>query len=1258
MRVLMKEKIDWTVEQQDVITAKDCNLLVAAAAGAGKTAVLVERIIRKITDRENPMDIDRMLIVTFTNAAAAEMRERIAEAIAAVLEKNPGSKNIQRQLTLLNKASITTIHSFCLEVVRSNFQNINIDPVFRISDETEAALMRLEVLNELFEERYEKESDNQDYFELLECYGGNRDDLVLQDMVLNLYSFIQSSPWPEKWLNEMTESFNTPKCQDFGETSWGRVLLHSFLLELDGLKEMITRAIYILKEAPGLEKYLNVYLEDLSKLDVLLKVCKDESSMKWDTVYATLRSMEFKRLPSAGRDTDREKREYVKKLRDEVKARIKKITENVFSTNTVETYNDMKSIYPKIKCLACLVSDFGQKYSAKKSQKSVVDFNDLEHFCLEILSEQDESGGIKPSKVALGYKERFVEILVDEYQDSNLIQEMIISMVSKADSDKPNVFMVGDVKQSIYRFRQAKPELFLDKYNSYSTGKSSLFRKILLFKNFRSRKEVVDAVNFVFMQIMSVNLGELDYTDIEALNPGAIYEENEKESWLVGGDVELHLIQTGVSSDMFFDYGEDATGEQESAEEQPGEEEMLDSIQCEARLVAKRIRDLILPGEEGKEFCIFDRGKKEYRKVDFRDIVILLRTMRKWSDVFLEELAMQGIPAFADTGAGFFKTSEVQVILSLLQVIDNPLQDIPLLAVLRSPIVFFTTDELAELRLADRKAGLYNALQVLAESNKSPVSRKAALFLSDLQRWRDMSLHMATDRMLWQLYNETGYFGMVGAMPAGEQRQANLRILFERARQFEETAYKGLFNFMNFIDRLKSNKGDMGSAKVLGENDNVVRVMSIHKSKGLEFPVLILSGCGKKFNLQDMNKNILLHQELGFGPDVVDHKIRLSYPSIPKQAIRERIKVETLSEEMRILYVALTRAREKLIITGAVNDIRKAAAKWAKCAAIRENKLPAYEMLKGSRYIDWIGPALLRHKDSSVLRESAGIKNKLYEFLITDQSVWNISIWNRSDVSGNSAKIHDENNFIQWLDELYNGKDKDIPEEIVRRLSWEYRYIKASKVPSKLSVTELKRRFHAESMGETGDFFFMPALVKKPKFLEDKKGLNAAEAGTVLHFVMQRLNYKQDGFVAQIEEMVARDLISTQQAQSVNTGKIRLFLESPLGKRLLAAESISREVPFNMEIPCHELYPEMQGGIYRGETLLLQGVIDCYFEEADGIVLLDYKTDYVPTGEVETIKERYRLQISYYSRALEMLTGKKVKESYIYLYWSGELLEF
>jgi len=913
-----------------------------------------------------------------------------------------------------------------------------------------------------------------------------------------------------------------------------------------------------------------------------------------------------------------------------------------------------------MKCLAGLVNQVAEKYAEKKSRKSVVDFNDLEHFCLEILSEKGEDGKLMPSKTALGYRERFAEILVDEYQDSNMVQEIIISMISRADTDKPNVFMVGDVKQSIYRFRQARPELFLDKYNTYSPDKGNPFRKILLFKNFRSRREVVDAVNFIFKQIMSVSVGELDYTDTEALNPGAVFPENNKEDRAVGGEAELHLIQTGSGEDISAVENEGGEGQEDTAEGQE-DEEMLDNVQCEARLVGRRILELMMPYEKGSHFCVFDKTKKEYRKVEFRDIVILLRTTRNWSQVFADELSMMGIPAFADTGTGFFKTVEVQVVLSLLQIIDNPLQDIPLLSVLRSPIVAFTTDELAELRLADRKACLFDALKKLAEDGQGKTARKAAAFLENLQEWREMSLYMSTDRLLWQLYNDTGYYGMVGAMPAGEQRQANLRILFERARQFEETSYKGLFNFINFIDKLKSSKGDMGSAKILGENDNVVRIMSIHKSKGLEFPVVILAGCGKKFNLQDMNKSILLHQDLGFGPDVVDHRLRLSWPSAAKQAIREKIKAEILSEEMRILYVALTRAREKLIITGAVNDAAKAVAKWSACASVQESRLPAYEMLKGGNYLDWIGPALLRHKSCGGLRDSAGIGSGFHRALIDDPSVWSIRIWDKNDVLGSSlSEEGEESGFIRWLDSLETTEElSEFSEEISRRLSWDYAYAGASRVPAKVSVTELKRRFNAELSEEAGTFpEYLPVLVKKPMFLEEKKGLTHAEKGTILHFVMQHLDYSRGDIEVQIEGMVARDLLTEQQARSVDAGKIRRFLESPLGKRMLASGNISREVPFNIEIPCHELYKDMEGEAYRGDTILLQGIIDCYFEEPDGIVLVDYKTDYVPYGKAEMIRERYSVQIRYYARALEMLAGKKVKDKYIYLFWNGEVLEF
>ena len=1309
----------WTNEQWDAITEKDKNLLVAAAAGAGKTAVLVERIIKKITDEVNPVDIDKLLVVTFTNAAATEMRERIGEALSKVLEKKPDSNKMQRQMALLGKASITTIHSFCMEVIRNNFQSLSIDPNFGIADETESTLMKLEALNEVAEEQYEKES-NEAFFELLECYGGNRDDQTLLDMVLSLYDFIQSSPWPDAWLRDMTQSLNVPDDCDFGETSWGKVLINVVLLELKGIRENLSRAVNLVKTGLGLEKYVPVYMEDLISIDGIIRLINnepvfsdvdnaesDDNSTKvneqkkplWDQLYNMLQNMEFTTLPRASKEVDKDRQEQVKKIRDDVKARIKRLKEKVITDSSLNIVKDLKTLYPHMECLAELVIQLSYKYADKKNKKSVVDFNDLEHFCLNILTQKGEDGSLTPSQVALNYRERFCEILVDEYQDSNMVQEIIINMISKADTEKPNVFMVGDVKQSIYRFRQAKPELFLHKYNTYSSEQNSKFRKILLFKNFRGRKNVVDSVNFIFKQIMSVNVGELDYTDIESLNPGAVFAENDNDSTVTGGKTELILIQTGASSTGSdeVDNSIDNNATESSYEEQE-DEEILDNIQCEARLVAKKILSLMKPDEEGKSYCVWDKSLKQYRRLEFKDIVILLRTTRNWSEIFTDELAFMGIPAFADIATGFFKTVEVQVILSLLQVIDNPLQDIPLLSVLRSPIVSFTTDELAEIRLTERKGPFFEALKKHAENNTTELSKKASEFIKKLDKWREESLYCSTDELIWRLYDETGYFGMVGAMLGGEQRQANLRMLFNRARQFEETSYKGLFNFINFIDKLKSNRGDMGSAKILSENDNVVRIMSIHKSKGLEFPVVFLSGCGKRFNLQDMNGSILLHQELGFGPEVVDKRLRVSWPSSAKQAIREKIKLETLSEEMRVLYVALTRAREKLIITGAINNIDKAMTKWLASSSTNNAKLPDYEMLKGSNYLDWMCPALLRHK-SSDLRDMTPIGMEFSGCTIDDESMWGVELWSKNDVlSKKISTVENESEFISWLNSLSEGPDLlEIKEEIDKRLSWEYAFTYASKVPAKVSVTELKRRFSTETLSDNlSDTYsdskdvslvnqalgFTTKLIKKPKFLESEKGLNAAEKGTILHFVMQHLKLDSLREYAktkeandsncllnqchcikvdiskQIDSMVMKNLLTRKQADCVDSNKIKEFFESDLGIRMLSSNSINREIPFNMELPIKELYNEIQSENYKEETILLQGVIDCFFEEEDEIVLVDYKTDYVKEGEENIIIERYKLQLELYSRALFKLTGKKVKEKYVYLFWNGKVIEF
>jgi ATP-dependent helicase/nuclease subunit A len=1245
-------EMKWTKEQYAAITQKDCNLLVAAAAGAGKTAVLVERIIQKIIDEKSSIDIDSLLVVTFTNAAATEMRERIGAAISKAIEDNKESKNIHRQLALLNKAAITTIHSFCLEVIRNNFQSIDIDPKFRILDETEATLLKAETLNELFETIYEdQEENNSDFFDLLESYGSNRDDQKIQDMVLNIYSFVQSYPWPEQWLENQVKNYKLDAGVDFADTNWGKILLESIKIRLEGLQVLMDSTCKKLQFAMGLEKYLPVFIDDVDTLRGLINIC---NAGIWDDIYYYLKNVEFDTLPRCGKDADKLIQEAVKKTRDEIKSYLKNLKEEVFLLKSEEIIADLIAMYPILKCVTRLVVEFSNNYALKKNRRASVDFNDLEHFCLKILSEVDEQGKIQPTKVAKAYKERYSEILVDEYQDSNLVQEIIISMISRDDIGTPNVFMVGDVKQSIYRFRQAKPELFLDKYNHYSSETNSLYRKILLFKNFRSRKEVVDGVNFIFKQIMSESVGELDYSDIEKLNSGANYLENLEENRLVGGEVELHLIETTRLQEAATELSEDAF--EDEAEAELDDEEILDNLQQEARMVANRIIELIQPDKNGKIFSVLDKKSNKYREIQFKDIVILLRTTKNWTDVFTEELSRSSIPTFADTGSGFFKTPEVQVMLSLLQIIDNPYQDIPLLAVLRSPIANFSTGDLAQLRLADHKASLFEALKALALQENATCA-KAKNFLSRLAQWRDMSLYMSTHKLIWQLYTDTGYFSIVGAMHDGEKKQANLRILFERALQFESTSYKGLFNFINFIDKLKTHRGDLGSAKILGENDNVVRLMSIHKSKGLEFPVVFLCGCGKKFNFQDMYKGVLLHQELGFGPDFVDFKKRIKYPSVPKLAIAQKLKVETLSEEMRILYVALTRAREKLILTGAVNNLEKSANKWLTVASSSMEKFPAHDMLKAQNYLDWVCPSVMRHSSSEKLREAAGLGTEYTGVQINDEVRLNIFLCNQSNIAVPNKIELDESQQVDTLGWLENNIPNEIRnrDEIYQKLNWKYKYNNFTNIPSKLSVTEIKRFFNINNEGEDSSTI-KQASIKKPAFLQEKKGLSSAEKGTIMHFVMQHIDFYEKNIEKQISVMVEKELITEQQAKSVDIKKIEAFIYSHICTRMLKSGKIYREVPFNIEIPSDELYFNNDGSDSNDDKILLQGVVDCYFEEENKIILIDYKTDYIPNGNIKEIEDKYSMQISYYARALELLTGLSVNERYIYLFATGELV--
>lgn len=1238
----------WTKEQLQAIETRRCNLLVAAAAGSGKTAVLVERIIRIITNEENPIDIDKLLVVTFTSAAAAEMRERIAAAISKELENNPNSKNLQRQLTLLSRANITTMHSFCLDVIKNYFYTIDLDPSFRIGDETEATLMKNEIIEELFEEYYEE--DNEEFKDLIEAYSGYKDDLKLKEMILSLYRFSMSGPWPEQWLIEKAEDFNISTIEELDKSPWVKVLKDSLRVELVGFLNMYKKAIDIINDTNGLEPYLDAFNSDYDYLERAYTSLDDNLN----SIYIALNSITFIKLKTVKKNqvSDENSQNSVKSIRDSVKKKIKALIESTFEFTPQEALDGIIGVYPFMKTLASVTLEFSKRFNEKKREKNILDFNDLEHLCLKILIDRDENNNIIPSKVAEHFMKFFDEVLVDEYQDSNNVQETIIDLVSRRRFEESNVFMVGDVKQSIYRFRQAKPELFLDKYNRYSLEEGSNDRKIQLYKNFRSRQEVIEGVNYIFKMVMSQTVGELEYTDEEALNLGASFETVNDEESIVGGDIELHILdKSGIIKEKDEEYSDD-----DNEEGSKEEEEDIDGIALEAKIVAKRIKELF-EVKDGKRFKVFDKDTKEYRDVKYKDIVILLRATKNWAEIFLDELGSEGIPVYADTGSGYFESIEIRTIMSLLKVIDNPLQDVPMIATLRSPIVGFTAEELSDLRLLNKDLYFYEVIKEVSEDIhevNEELKSKCNKFMDDLSRWRERAIYTPIDEFIWYLYMDTAFYGYVGAMPNGKLRQANLKILFQRAKQYESTSFKGLFNFINFINKLRKSSGDMGSAKVLGENEDVVRIMSIHKSKGLEFPVVFTSGMGKQFNLMDLSNSILYHEELGFGPNYVNLETRNSYSTLAKEAIKKRIRLETLSEEMRILYVAFTRAKEKLIITGATSNLEKAISGWVSSASLDEKIILPSEVLKGKSYLDWIAMAMCKHTCGEKLR---GVMGSTRELITSDFSTWNIKFWTKDllIVDKNLEpvdKIEDESLFI-------TSKNVVVDKEIKRRLDYKYKFIEGAMLPSNISVSDLKKKefTYGDEVHDTVEVF-KEKEVLKPKFLKEEKGLSAAERGTVIHYVMQRLNYNRVNTISeiksQIEEMVLDNSLTEKEASSVWYKKIYNFFNSDLGKRLLKANSegrlVNRELPFFTELSSVEYNPELSQEVYLDEKIRLQGIIDCFFEEEDGIVLLDYKTDYVEEGKVDEIIERYRAQLKYYKDALERITEKRVKESYLYLF--------
>ncbi|AXU60193.1 helicase-exonuclease AddAB, AddA subunit [Clostridioides difficile 824] len=1266
----------WTKEQLEVIESRECNLLVAAAAGSGKTAVLVERIIQMITSRENPIDIDKLLVVTFTNAAASEMRERIGDAIGKALDENPENKHLQNQLVLLNKSSITTIHSFCLDVIKSNFHRINLDPNFRIGDQTECAILKQEAIEEVFEDLYEERDEG--FLNLVESYAERGGDKEVQDIILGIYSFAMASPEPKKWLIDSAERFNIDENFDFSQSIWARAILDTVKIEINGLCLNMERALKEVESIEELETFAEKLSVEYKKIADISQAC----NKSWDEAYKKMASMSFenyvkgvKRISKDAPSYIKESKEKAKTIRDKTKKSLESIVSATFNKDNDSIREEIKYLYNIVKPISSVVLRFEEEYSNKKREKGIIDFNDIEHFALNILTDVDEKGNIVPSDIAVGYRNKFYEIFIDEYQDSNLVQEVLLKAV--ANTETPNRFMVGDVKQSIYRFRQAKPELFLQKYNNYNDKKGSSHRKIMLYKNFRSREEVVDAVNYIFENIMNENIGEIEYTEKERLNLGANFNVDTDEKSIIGGATEIHLIQKDnkLDDDIINDKDDRINNKENEIEE----EEKLDNIQLEARMVGNIIKDLMKVNEDGKIQKVYDKGIDGYRPVEFRDIVILLRATSTWAPVFADELMNMDIPTYADVGVGYFDTIEIKTILSLLQIIDNPMQDIPLISVLKSPIFGFTPEDLIDIRVQSKDKIFYEVLKSTAEYDGFTDSQnenesefipseecinKSKDFLIKLKEFKEKSMYMSTDEFIWYLYTRTGYYAYVGALPGGSQRQANLKVLFERAKQFEETSLKGIFNFVNFIEKLKKSSSDMGSAKTLGENANVVRIMSIHKSKGLEFPVVICSAMGKNFNTQDFKKSILYHHNLGYGPQFVDYERRISFPSIAKEALKSKINIENLSEEMRVLYVAFTRAKEKLIITGSTRNIQDSIKRWSNGIESLDT-ISQYEILKGKNFLDWIMPCVLRHRDLSNLLEEVGLDAV---FNVEHNSKWYGKLWNKNDILVEKKSDEEKESIEEILEKIdVDNPDSDYYSEIEEKLNYIYPYEFSTRKPATISVTEIKKIQNNYEEELINTIFEQKVILKKPLFIqneEEREKISGTERGTIVHLVMEVLDLKNVSSVndikSQIRGFVSKGIITEKQASIVNPYKIYKFFASNIGKRMLNAEIINREKSIYAQVNMKDIYiyekliNNDDKKLYDNESVMLRGIVDAYFEEDNQIVLVDYKTDFVNEENINQIIEKYKKQLDLYADIIETLTGKSVKEKCIYLFGVDE----
>jgi ATP-dependent helicase/nuclease subunit A len=1238
------EASNWTDDQWKAIMAKNQNILVAAAAGSGKTAVLVERIIQKIISQEDPIDVDQLLVVTFTNASAAEMRHRIGEALEKEIAKQPAANHLRRQLTLLNRASISTLHSFCLEVIRKYYYLIDIDPGFRIADETERELLRDEVLDELFEDEYGRDN-NEPFYNLVDTFTNDRSDLALQDLVRKLYDFSRSHPNPNKWLDELIEMYNVTEDMEIDDLPFMDELRFDITLQLEGARGFLEEAYEITKMSGGPAPRAENYLDDI---EVVCKIEK-ESNGSWQNLYESMNNWSFQRAKTCkGDEFDKDLVKEADDLRKKAKGILDKLRDELFSRKPEYYLRDMREMKDVIFTLVMTVKEFSRRFDLMKIEKGIVDFTDLEHYCLGILGNiKDDGDSWEPSEAAIEYRKHFKEVLVDEYQDTNMVQESILKLVTLDNDEDGNLFMVGDVKQSIYRFRLAEPNLFLNKYNRFSPSGATGLR-IDLSRNFRSRHEVLTGTNYLFKQIMGVNVGEIHY-DLQAeLVKGASYPDDELYP------IELALI------DQADDFGED---EEESSTEQNDDFDKadLEKSQLEARYMAEKIKNLV---NEQKQ--IFSSKTGLFRPMQYKDIVILLRSM-SWAPEIMEEFKKAGIPIYANLSTGYFEATEIAIMMSLLKVIDNPYQDIPLAAVLRSPIVGLDEEQLATIRIKWKQGTFFEALSLFLKdktvAETEELYDKLRHFVEGLNKWRENARQGALSDLIWQLYRDTHFYDFVGGLPSGKQRQANLRALYDRARQYESTSFRGLFRFLRFIERMQERGNDLGAARALSEQEDVVRMMTIHSSKGLEFPIVFVAGLSRKFNMMDIQHSFLFDKEYGFACKYMNPQKRITYPSLPQLAFKRKKKLETLSEEMRVLYVALTRAKEKLYLVSTLKNVQKSVAKWKKNSKNQEWLLKDDLRAKATSYIDWIGPALIRHKDSLLLNGEECLSAEIWNH----PSNWKIEVHSKEEYDQIIESTHDQTN--DWKEAVKSGKimniQSDNNEKVLSRLRWNYPHKSSTEKRSKQSVSEVKRMYEIRDESASTEIVkkYEKPIFNRPRFMREK-ALSPAEKGTALHMVMQHVPLEEIPTVKSIdmllEKMQKMELLTSEQVSVINPKSVVDFFETEIGELMLKTGRVKREVPFSLAVPAREMY---QDDLLQEESILIQGVIDCMIEEENGIILLDYKTDGIYDrfkGGFEEAKpvleKRYKIQLDFYEKALQDILQKPVIEKYLYFFDGGHLL--